>query len=168
MISLIPQNIIRFILLVLIQVLILNNIHLSGFINPYIYILFILMLPFETPGWLLLILGFLTGFTIDIFSGTLGMHASATTIAAYSRPYVLKLFSPRDGYENRTQPTLRYYDLLWIIRYSAVIILIHHFSLFFIEVFRFSGFFFTIFRIILSSIFTFVFIIVTHLIFHKR
>lgn len=168
MISILPQNITRFIVLVLVQVLILNNIHLSGLINPYIYILFLLMLPFETPGWLLLIIGFFTGLSIDIFSGTLGMHIAATTFTAYSRPFVLKLFSPRDGYENRTQPTLRYYDLLWIVRYTAVIILIHHSSLFFIEVFRFSGFFFTILRIILSSIFTFVLIIITHLIFYKK
>ena len=168
MIRLFTQNIIRFFVLVLIQVLLLNNIHLSGFINPYIYILFILLLPFETPGWLLIIIGFVTGFTIDIFSGTLGMHASATTLAAFVRPFVLNIISPREGYESRTLPTLRYYDMLWIIRYSVIIILIHHSSLFFIEVFRFSGFFYTLLRIILSSIFTFGLVIISHLLFYKK
>lgn len=168
MIRLFTQNIIRFIVLVLIQVLLLNNIHFSGFVNPYIYILFILLLPFETPGWLLIIIGFTTGFTIDVFSGTLGMHASATTLAAFARPFVLNVISPREGYENRTMPTLRYYDMLWIIRYSVIIILIHHFSLFFIEVFRFSGFFYTLLRIFLSSIFTFALVIISQLLFYKK
>ncbi len=168
MISLLPQNIIRFIILVLLQVLILNNIQLSGFINPYIYILFILLLPFETPAWLLLILGFITGLTIDIFSGTMGMHATATTLAAYSRPYILTLFSPRDGYESRTAPTLKYYDISWIIRYSIIIILIHHSSLFFVEVFRFSGFFYTMLRILTSSTFTFILVIISQLLFYKK
>jgi rod shape-determining protein MreD len=168
MIGIISQNIIRFILLITIQVLILNNIHLGGFVNPYIYIFFILLLPFETPGWLLIILGFFTGITVDLFSGTMGMHATATTLLAFSRPYVLKLFSPREGYEKHTQPTLRYYELFWIVRYSLLLILIHHFTLFFVEVFRFSGFFFTLLRIILSSMFTFVLIIISFHAFIKR
>jgi rod shape-determining protein MreD len=168
MIRLFTQNITRFFILVLIQALLLNNIHFSGFVNPYIYILFILLLPFETPGWLLLIIGFFTGLTIDLFSGTLGMHATATTFAAYTRPFVLNIIAPRDGYESRTQPTLRYYDIFWIIRFSVIIILIHHSTLFFIEVFRFSGFFYTILRIFLSSIFTFVLIIISQLLFFKK
>lgn len=168
MISILPQNIARFIILVLLQVLILNNIQLSGFINPYIYILFILLLPFETPAWLLLILGFVTGLTIDIFSGTIGMHATATTLAAYSRPFILTLLSPRDGYENRTAPTLKYYGIAWIIKYSIVIILIHHSTLFFIEIFRFSGFFYTMLRILISSAFTFVLIILSQFLFFKK
>ncbi|MBI5538865.1 MAG: rod shape-determining protein MreD [Bacteroidia bacterium] len=168
MISILPQNIARFIILVLLQVLILNNIQLSGFINPYIYILFILLLPFETPAWLLLILGFVTGLAIDIFSGTIGMHATATTLAAYSRPFILTLFSPRDGYESRTSPTLKHYDIAWIIRYTVVMILIHHSTLFFIEIFRFSGFFYTMLRILISSAFTFVLIILSQFLFYKK
>ena len=168
MIRLIIPNINRFIILVFLQVVILNNIELSGFINPYIYILFILLLPFETPAWMLLILGFITGLTIDIFSGTIGMHATATTLAAYSRPYILTLFSPRDGYESQTSPTLRFYNMSWIIRYSVVIILIHHSCLFFVEVFRFLGFFYTIFRIIISSAFTFLLVLICQLFFYKK
>lgn len=66
------QNIIRFVLLVLAQVLILNNIQFLGYINPYIYILFIFSLPYRTPQWLILSLAFILGLTIDIFSKTWG------------------------------------------------------------------------------------------------
>ena len=60
------KNIIRFVVLVFIQVAILNNIQISGFINPYMYVLFILLLPFETPNWILLVLSFFLGLSIDI------------------------------------------------------------------------------------------------------
>ncbi len=168
MINIIPQNIIRFIILVFVQVIILNKIQFSGFVNPFIYILFIILLPFETPSWLLLILGFITGITIDLFSGTIAMHTIATTLTAYFRPFILTLFAPRDGYESRTSPTLKYYDLFWIIRYTIVLVLIHHSCLFFVEVFRFSGFFYTILRILLSSFFTFILIIISQLLFFKK
>lgn len=168
MISLILNNIVRFIILVLIQLLILNNVQFSGYANPFIYILFILMLPFETPGWLIIIIGFFTGFTIDIFSGTIGIHTSATTFAAYMRPHILKLFSPREGYEKGTMPTLKYYDLQWLVKYTVLLILIHHTFLFFIEVFRFSGFISTLLRILFSSVFTFILVILSHLIFVKK
>ncbi len=94
------KNIIRFVVLVLLQVAVFNNIQLSGFLNPYVYILFILLLPFETPSWLLLILSFLIGFCIDIFSNTIGLHASACVFMGYMRPFVLNLISVRDNYES--------------------------------------------------------------------
>lgn len=168
MINIISQNIIRFFVLVFIQVIILNHLQFSGFVNPFIYILFILLLPFEIPSWLLLILGFITGLAIDIFSGTMAMHTIATTLTAYSRPFILTLFAPRDGYESRTSPTLKYYDLFWVIRYSVLLVLIHHSCLFLVEVFRFSGLFYTLLRIILSSILTSVLIIISQLLFYKN
>lgn len=80
---LVVTNIFRFIALVLIQVLIMNKVNFYGFLNPYIYILFILLLPFETPGWLLLVLSFSMGLTVDLFSGTLGLHAASSVFAGF-------------------------------------------------------------------------------------
>ncbi len=86
------QNILSFVLLVLFQVLALNNIQFLGFINPYIYILFIIALPVKTPRWLSLILAFILGLTLDIFSNTLGMHAFATVLIAFLRNGIINLF----------------------------------------------------------------------------
>ena len=94
MIKLLPRYLINFILLVFLQVFILNNIQFSGYINPYIYVLFILILPFEIPSWFLIIIAFFLGLTIDLFSHTVGMHSSATVFMAFLRPYVLKIISP--------------------------------------------------------------------------
>lgn len=146
-------------ILILLQLLVLNNIQFSGYINPYVYIMIVLLLPSVTPSWLLLIVSFLTGLIIDLFSGSPGMHASATLLAGFSRPFVLRLISPRDGYEAGSDLSMAAYGLRWFFIYTATIVLIHHTALFFLEVFRLTDFFRTIIRIVLSSIFTIGFIL---------
>lgn len=163
-----PRNIINFVVLVLIQILIFNNIQLSGYINPYIYILFILLMPFETPGWLLLILGFILGFSIDIFSDTMGMHTIATTLMAFVRPFILDIIAPHDGYKPGTKPRMSYYGLSWFFKYTAILTVIHHFVLFYIEIFHFGGFFPTLLRVILSSAVTLSIIILSQLIVYRQ
>lgn len=152
MIKLLPRNIVRFIILVLLQILVFNNMQLGGYINPYIYILFILLLPFETPGWVMLLMSFFLGLSIDIFTGTLGMHTSASVFMGFLRPVVLKFLSPRDGYEPGTFPRINYYGSGWFIKYAFFLILGHHLFLFYVEVFKLSYFFTTFSRVILSSL----------------
>ena len=147
------------VLLILLQILVLNNIQFSGFVNPYVYIMIILLLPSVTQAWLVLIISFLTGLTIDLFTGSPGMHASATLLAGFSRPFVLRLIAPRDGYESGSDLSMAAYGLRWFFIYTTTIVLIHHTALFFLEVFRFTDFFRTIFRILLSSLFTIGFIL---------
>lgn len=152
-----------FILLVLTQVVILNNIELGGYINPYIYVLFILALPFETNENLTLLLAFLMGLFIDIFSSTMGFHTSATVFMAFSRKYVLKLIRPRDGYEFGITPNLQNMGLSWYLAYSVILVVLHHLFLFYIESFHFSQFFSTFGRVIVSSIFTLILIFIVQL-----
>jgi rod shape-determining protein MreD len=145
-------------LLILLQVLLFNNIQFSGYVNPYIYIMFILLLPVEIPTWLLLILSFATGLIVDFTSGTPGMHTSATVLAGFVRPYVLRITSPRDGYEPAVNPSMMIYGARWFLVYASIIVVIHHLALFYLEVFRFTDFFRTLLRVILSSVFSVSFI----------
>jgi rod shape-determining protein MreD len=154
MIKLLPRNIARFVILVLVQVLIFNNIELGGYLNPYIYVLFIILLPFETPNWILLLVGFTLGFTMDVFSETMGMHTAATTLMAYLRPMALSMFAPRDGYESGSFPRVSYYGFVWFLQYSFILVFAHHTVLFLTEMFRIQDLFHIILRIILSSIFS--------------
>jgi rod shape-determining protein MreD len=147
-----------FILLVLLQILLFNNIQFSGYVNPYVYIMFILLLPVEIPSWLLLLLSFAMGVLIDIFSGSPGMHSSATVFAGFVRPAVLRLVAPRDGYEGKSEPSIVSYGIRWFLIYTVLMVLIHHFALFYLEVFRFTDFFRTLLRVLLSTIFTSAFI----------
>ncbi len=168
MINLFLRNIGRFLFLVLFQVLVLDNIQLGGYLIPYMYVLFILLMPFETPGWLLLVSAFFLGFSIDLFEHTPGVHASATVFMAFLRPSVLKIISPREGYEPNSYPRIHYYGISWFLQYSAILVFSHHLFLFYIEVFAFSGFFNTFFRIILSSIFSIGLIILSQFLIFKK
>lgn len=168
MIKIIVRNIFRFLLLVLLQVFLFNNIQFSGYINPYVYILFILLLPFETPGWLLLFVSFFLGLSIDIFAHTLGIHASASVFMAFCRPYILKIIAPRDGYEPGTFPRIHYLGFRWFLKYTVFLVFAHHIFLFYIEIFTFSNFFLTLFRIILSSLFSIVLIILSQYFIFKK
>lgn len=154
-----------FISLIAIQLLVLNNIKLGGYINPYIYILFIMLLPFEIKGWLLLLFGFLTGLTMDAFTGTLGMHSSATLFIAFLRPYILTNISTHSTTDKKGRPTMSMTDLGWFIRYSVFIVIAHHVMLFYLETFSFTHFFHTLLRVILSSIVTIFFILLSQFLF---
>jgi rod shape-determining protein MreD len=154
MISDVIGNIVRFLFLVFVQVLILNNIQLSGYLNPFLYVLFILMLPFQTPKWLILVLAFVIGISIDMFSNTGGLHAAASVFMAFLRQPVLKLISPRDGYDAGQRPTIQQFGPGWFFSYAGILVLLHHLFLFYMETFHITEFFSTFLRVILSSLFT--------------
>ncbi len=152
-----------FIGLVLTQVLVLNHIQFSGFVNPYIYILFVLLLPLSSPRYVVLITAFLIGITVDIFSNSLGVHAFATVFAAYLRPIVIRIISSREEDMN-DYPGLMQTKIVWFLKYVTIMVLIHHTVLFYLEVFTFSNFLGTLFRVFLSSVFSIFLIILSQLI----
>ena len=168
MIKVIPRNIARFIFLILLQVWVLNNIQFSGYLNPYMYVLFILLLPFETPGWAVLLLSFFLGLSVDMFTDTIGMHASASVFMGFLRSFVLQSIAPRDGYEIGTFPRVFFYGVTWFLKYSLLLVFIHHLFLFSIEVFNFKTFHLVILRTILSTLFTTILILVSQFIIFRK
>lgn len=157
-----------FVFVVILQVLLLNKILFFGYINPYFYIFFILMLPFEVKGWELLTAAFLLGLSIDMFSDSLGMHTAATVFLAFCRPLVIRLISSRPVADEGLKPNLFHMGFSWIITYSAMLIFIHHASLFFLEVFRFTEFFTTMLRVLLSSLVTFILVFIAQLLIGQK
>ena len=147
------QNIIRFILLVLLQVLVLNNIQFLGYINPYLYILIILALPVQMPRWVTLLQAFALGLIIDTFSNTLGMHAFATVLVAFLRNGIIKLFTSIEEGNNPT-PSFYTFGVSAYVKYVVVLVLIHHTTLFILEAFSFTNFWITLAKITLSSFVT--------------
>lgn len=167
MMSDVVTNTVRFVFLVILQVLILNNIQLSGYLNPFLYILFILMLPFQTQKWLVLILSFITGLAIDIFSDTGGLHAASSVFMGFLRTPVLQLISPREDYAATSQPTIQQFGFSWFFSYAGILTFAHHFFLFYLETFYFSEFFRTFLKVILSSGFTLMLIFVSQFFFTR-
>ena len=154
MITEVGRNIARFVLLVFLQLFVLNNIQFSGFVNPYLYVLFILLLPFEVSGWFMLILAFILGLVIDVASATIGYHTIATVFMAYVRFHLLRFIAPRDGYEPGMSPALQSLGLSWFFKYASILTLAHHLILFWVESFRFGDLLPATFRALCSSIFT--------------
>lgn len=168
MIVKILNNLKRFLFLILLQVVVLNHVQWNGYVNPYIYILFIMMLPLETQKWAVLMMGFGTGLIIDMFGNSSGLHAAATTLLAFARPGVLKLIAPRDGYEPDTSFTPQKLGIKWFIAYVVILTVIHHFFYFYLEVFRMDEFFLTFFKALLNSVITIVIIIIGIYLFGKQ
>ena len=157
-----------FITLIAIQVILLNHIQWNGYVNPYIYILFVMLLPMETPNWAVLLLGFFTGLIVDMFGNTSGLHAGATTLMAFARPGILKIIAPRDGYEPDTPFIPQRMGLNWFLAYVSMLTVIHHFFYFYVEVFRFSEFFQTLLKTLINSAITIVLIVIGIYLFGKN
>lgn len=147
-------NIGRFILLLAAQVLIFNRIDLFGFINPFPYVLFIILYPVNGNKSGLLAASFFLGLLMDMFWNSGGVHAAACVVLAYYRPAIFK-FSFGLSYEYQT---VRLNDVLTPERFSFILIsvVLHHFVLFILEVFKISFIWDILVRTFLSTIFTIV------------
>ena len=144
------QHTVRFFTLLLIQILFLNNVQVSGYLNPYVYILFIMLLPPKSPKSLVLALGFIIGFTIDVFSDSYGVHTAATVLLAYVRPKILSLVSIKGG-EDLEEISIKQLRFGRFLTYSGLLCLIHHFTLFYLEAFRLNEFIDTLGRAFIST-----------------
>ena len=161
-------HIIRFIGIMLLQVLILNQVNVgNGLINPYLYPLIILLLPFSMPSWILMIIALITGLGIDMFTNTMGLHASALVTMAFFRSTVLRLLTPLRGYDQQDQPFLGVMGWRWFITYTSVLIVIHHVVFFFLEIFTFQFLGNTVLKILLSSIISILLALIFEMIFYK-
>lgn len=161
-------NVLRFIALVFIQVFLLKNISVYDLSTPFLYILFILLLPFNTPNPLLFGLAFVLGITIDAFYNTPGLHTAACVLLAYVRIIFINLTVQKEGFDNEPEPTLGNMGFRWFFTYTIILTLFHHFLLFNLEVFRITEIQYTFSRLLLSAAFTVFLIIISGLLFYRR
>ncbi|MFK5981666.1 MAG: rod shape-determining protein MreD [Flavobacteriaceae bacterium] len=159
-------NITRFLILVLTQVLLLNHVDFLGYINPYLYILFILVFPITGNKSLLIILSFLLGLTIDFFSDSGGIHAAASVFIAFIRPVVLK-YSFGISYEYNTIKVSNA-EFGQRIIYVVSMVFIHHFILFLLEIFNVNQILLILKSTLFSGIFSTILILSTITIFSKK
>lgn len=148
------RNIFYFVVLLLVQVLILDQISLSIYANAFVYVLFIMMLPIETNKYFVLFLGLFMGLCVDVFGSTFGLHASAGLLVAFFRPFVLRIYSPHDGYESNKQLSIRNYGLMWFVKYAISLIIVHHVWLYFFECLSVANILQTLAKIGISSLAT--------------
>ncbi len=149
-----------FLALVAFQVLLLNNFHIGGSINPQAYVLFILILPFSISRWKLLMLAFFTGLLIDVFCDSLAIHASASVFMAFCRPFILKVSSGFSFDESPGRPSFALMGTFSLVTYSFLLVFAHHLWLFFLEVFHLGSFTDTLYRVVINSLITLLFVLI--------
>ncbi|MBK9461048.1 MAG: rod shape-determining protein MreD [Sphingobacteriales bacterium] len=141
----------RFVSLLLFQVLILNQVEINGLLTPYIYIMAIMMLPFDTPMWLVLSAAFVAGISVDLFSNTIGMHAAAAVLIAYTRQYAIAYNATVGSDEFVNYPNLSNMGFVWFFTYATILSIIYHFVFFTIEIFSFYFLGYIILKTLCSS-----------------
>ncbi|MCB7481509.1 rod shape-determining protein MreD [Christiangramia sediminis] len=160
------SNITRFVILVFLQVLVLNNINFAGYINPHLYVLFILLYPFTGNQSLFLFLSFFLGISIDIFEDSGGINAAACLVAAFVRPNLLR-FSFGISYDHQN---IRLANTAFgsKLSYIFMMVIIHHFVLFSLEMFSLNHILLILKKTFFSSIFTIILTLLSLTLFSKK
>lgn len=148
------KHLIRLLLLLFFQLAVFNHIGLHGLFNPFIYVFFILMLPLSIPTSALLLLGFGSGLVVDIFSNTGGMHAFATTLIAFIRPFWIKTTIPRTAYDELQNISFREIEFGQFVTYASALVFVHHLALYSIESLDLSDMLMILLKSILGALLT--------------
>ncbi|MGI4821155.1 MAG: hypothetical protein ACRYFV_08075 [Janthinobacterium lividum] len=160
-------QLLRYLLYVGIYVLLLDNnsLVLFGLGWNFFYLGFLLFLPIRTPVALQLLLGFAIGLSIDMAHDTGGLHAAAAVLLSYLRPYVLRLLTPRDGYDAQDTVNVHQMGWQWFMVYLAMLVSIHHLAFFFLELGSFQHPLLTLSRVGVSIVYTSVVMLIVQLLF---
>jgi len=129
-------NSIRFVFFVLLQLYLLDNFLFLDYINPYVYIIFILLLPISMSSIQVMLLSFFLGLSIDMFHNSGGVHAAACLVLGYFRPFALRnAFGINFDFQ-----TLKFYDEGFkpLLVYVSIMVGIHHLVMFSMEAFSLS------------------------------
>ncbi len=131
------MNTLRFLLLILVQVLVFNRLNFFGFINPMVYILFIYWYPIKEKRNLFITLGFLLGFAIDLFSDTMALHAASALTIAYMRPAIMRfVFGVNYEFQSfKLSNSTRIQQFTFL----ALFVIVHHTIFFTLEIFSVSN-----------------------------
>lgn len=144
--------IISFFLLVVVQVLLLNNLHLFG-VQAYLYVMFVITCPISVSSKILMPISFLLGLCVDVFSGTYGVHAAATTFVAFVRPLLLRLVVPVNDATQMESLSLSKQKLNFV-GFAVLMVLLHHFALLMLEAFSFKYIGVVVIKTLLSAVYT--------------
>ena len=140
---------IQFIVVVLLQVLLFNNMDYFYLVSPYIYIIFLLDLPLNVKTPSLMLLAFLLGLVVDFFSNTMGLHTFACVIIGFLRNGYLKILFSQLEFKFQ-QPSIIQFGLSGYLKYAVGMVALHHIALFMMEALSFNNFGFLLLRIILN------------------
>ncbi len=125
-----------FVVLVLVQGLVFNHIHLFNCATPLLYIIMVLHFRRNHPRWAVLLWCFMMGLCIDVFANTPGVAAASMTLVGLLQPYLFELFVPRDSADD-LEPSVRTIGMGAYFLYVLIIVLVYNLLFFTLETFNF-------------------------------
>ena len=152
---------------IFIQAYILNQVLFNGYINPYFYIMLIICLPQITPKWFLLIFAFFLGFFLDVFEGSIGFHSTACVLIAFLKPSIEKVVMAKNTIGGEQDLFLQKLGFKVFSVFCFLLIFIHHSLLFLLAHFKLATFSSILGKIALSSIITFIIILICQFFFFQ-
>jgi hypothetical protein len=148
--------------------MILQNVVLFHTAFCFLYVVYLLLLPVDTNPLLLMGVGFAMGFIVDMFYESIGLHAFACVMIMYLRNYWLNSLTPQGGYDSSTVPSLALNGVQWFLIYVMPLVFLHHALLFYLEAGGFGMFWFTLWKVITSTVFTTIVILIAQFLFPSR
>lgn len=164
------SNVLRFLILLVVQIAVCQHICLFGYMTPALFLLALFLLPLELPLSLQYFIGFATGFVVDAFAHTLGAGAFACTLMMFARPYVVLLLNGNNNnkFENIERPEPGVKDFRWVFLYTLVMTLLYQISAVMLETMTFRNFGHTVLVILGNTVFSVFVILCVEYIFFSR
>lgn len=164
------KNSLLFLLFLLVQVFVLFQIRpLHQFIVPYVYFLYILWLPFNTPRLGLTFIGFIFGLSLDYFTKTPGLHAAACALIAYVRPFLVNILLSQEGADqNYKSPSVTSMGFAPYATYVVILTFLHHLYLVFLEWMQFGSLWYFLGKVLGTTGISLLLVLVTELLFNRK
>lgn len=161
--------ILAFFAYLLLQIMLFNELTLFNFVTPFVYLLFLFMLPLSIPTTIVYLLAFGMGLMVDMISETYmdGIHAFSALLSVACRRYILNITLPA-SFRESNEVAWHNQSHVWYAVYLLPLIFIHHLAYYFLEAFSFAHFFRSFFQVISGTIYTFAVCYALCIIFYKR
>jgi len=152
------KQIVRYIVVMILQVLLFDRLQLWGVCHPYIYLLCLLMLPITLPHSVQMLIGAAAGLIMDIFCNSIGIHMAACILLMFIRPYLLGVIV-NDKDRLNEQISLHALGMEAMLKYVVILVVIHHLTVFTLAAWSWSYIGFILLETLVSSIITIVLIL---------
>lgn len=152
--STIAKHIIRFVVLLLLQLLLINNLHWLGLVHPYIYVLVLIMLPITFPAWAEMLVGAAIGLIMDAFYSTPGIHMAACVMITYIQPKMITALV-QDSQRISTQVCSATVGNWPFLITCLTLTFIHHTMVLYLEAWSMARFWWTLLSVVVSTAVTF-------------
>jgi len=161
-------NLSRFVILLLLQVFVFNYVQWFGFLNPFVFLLFLILLPLEISKTTQYIIAFVTGIIVDSFLRTYGIQAFACVLMVFLRSYIILILNGFKPFETGVKPVPGVKDFGWILVYTLLMVFVHQISVTILETFQWAKWWYIIWSSVVNTLFTTFIILCVQYIFYSN